>query len=68
MYTQDRFSLKGLCHGSPVQFVVFCQLLVLNGYGLKVSKVRDPGQINMSPEHYFLKLQAAGISFEKLLG
>ena len=25
--------LKGLCHGSPVQFVWFCQLLALNRYG-----------------------------------
>ena len=30
------------------------------------SEIRDK-QI-MSPEHYFLKLQAAGIIFEKLLG
>ena len=30
-------------------------------------KIRDPRQRNMSPEHYFLKLQAAGINFEKLL-
>ena len=25
--------LKGLCHGSPVHFVLFCQLLALNCYG-----------------------------------
>jgi len=25
--------LKGLCHGSPVHFVWFCQLLALNRYG-----------------------------------
>ena len=25
--------LKGLCHGSPVHFVLFCQLLALNRYG-----------------------------------
>ena len=25
--------LKGLCHGSPVHFVKFCQLLALNRYG-----------------------------------
>ena len=25
--------LKGLCHGSPVHFVSFCQLLALNRYG-----------------------------------
>ena len=27
------FYLKGLCHGSPVHFVQFCQLLALNRYG-----------------------------------
>ena len=26
-------ALKGLCHGSPVQFVLFCQLFALNRYG-----------------------------------
>ena len=33
--------LKGLCHGSPVHFVLFCQLLALDRYGpmeLKVGK------------------------------
>ena len=24
---------KGLCHGSPVHFVLFCELLALNRYG-----------------------------------
>ena len=29
----DLVALKGLCHGSPVHFVQFCQLLALNRYG-----------------------------------
>ena len=34
-------SLKGLCHGSTVHFVSFCQLLALNRYGLTKSKQRN---------------------------
>ena len=30
--------LKGLYHGSPVHFVLFCQLPALNRYELKVGK------------------------------
>ena len=40
-----KVKLKGLCHGNPVHFVLFCQLLAL--------KVRDSRQTNMSSEHYF---------------
>ena len=32
--------LKGLCHGSPVHFVYFCQLLALSCYGT-LSKQRN---------------------------
>ena len=37
----------GLCHGSPIQFVLFCQLLALNRFGTKKllkltkSEIRD---------------------------
>ena len=31
-------TLKELCHGSPVHFVKFCQLLALNRYEFKISK------------------------------
>ena len=31
-YKND-FQFKGLCHGSPVHFVKFCQILSLNHYG-----------------------------------
>ena len=30
---ETKLLLKGLCHGSPVHFLMYCQLLVLNRYG-----------------------------------
>ena len=30
---QKAITLKGLCHGSPPHFVLFCQLIALNRYG-----------------------------------
>ena len=70
------YVLKGLCHGSPVHFVYFCQLLALNHIAmeLKVSKeVTGKWQNQRSETNkyvfyaLFLKWQAAGINFEKLL-
>ena len=68
--------LKGLYNGSPVHFVLFCQLLALNRYGSSsVGKEITCKWQNQRletnkyvPWALFLKFQTAEINFEKLLG
>ena len=68
--------LKGFYNGSPVHFVLFCQLLALNRYGSSsVGKEITCKWQNQRletnkyvPWALFLKLQTAEINFEKLLG
>ena len=73
-----RLSLKGLCHGSPVHFVLFSQLLALDraiAMELKVGKEITSKWQNQRLETnkyvswaLFLKPKTAELNFEKLLG
>ena len=69
------YSLKGLCHGSRVILFNFANFSPSIPMELKVSEEITCKWQNQRPETnkyvswaLFLKLQAAGINFEKLLG